>query len=73
MQHLPACFAQGKLPGWIRLPGSVALPFGSFEAALKAAPDGDAVQRLILAADADPSEANLAAVRCVMRTVAMNS
>ena len=28
---------QGTLPGWIQLPASVALPFGTFEAALEAA------------------------------------
>ncbi len=41
----------------------MALPFGSFEAALDAAPDADALRRLITAADSDPSAANLAAVR----------
>ena len=61
---------QGKLPGWIRLPKSAALPFGSFEAALDASPDGDAARRKIVAADADPSAANLAAVRCVSRSLA---
>ena len=28
-------FLQGKLPAWIKLPQSVALPFGSFEAVLE--------------------------------------
>ena len=63
---------QGKLPGWIRLPKSAALPFGSFEAALDAAPDGDAARRVIAAADADASAANLAAVRCVASFVTVH-
>ena len=54
---------QGELPEWIRLPASAALPFGSFEAALDAAPDADALRRLIAEADEDPSAAKLAAVR----------
>ncbi len=29
------CAAQGALPGWVRLPASVALPFGTFEAVLQ--------------------------------------
>ena len=60
-----ALSVQGKLPGWIRLPKSAALPFGSFEAAVEAAPGGDELQRHMSVADADPSGANLAAVRCV--------
>ncbi len=26
---------QGQLPGWVKLPASVAIPFGAFEAALQ--------------------------------------
>lgn len=65
--------AQGKLPGWIGLPKSAALPFGSFEAALDASPDKDAVRRKIAAADADPSAAKLGAVRCVASWLAHNA
>jgi len=64
------CVAQGKLSGWIRLPKSAALPFGSFEEALDASPSKDAVLRKIAAADGDPSAANLASVRCAASFVA---
>lgn len=62
---------QGQLPEWMKLPSSVALPYGSFDAALDDpcnASAAESMRRAVAAASGDPSPAALRAVRCACPT-----
>lgn len=50
---------QGKLPGWIMLPPSVALPFGAFQAALEDPSNAEVASALGLAKDSASAQAAL--------------
>ena len=60
--HCPAPCLQGKLPSWVGLPASVALPFGTFEQVL--GDSGNAEVRAELERLAgEAAQGNLAALR----------
>ena len=58
------CSLQGRLPDWIKLPSSVAIPFGAAEAAIKASPNRDSIEAAIAALhEAEPGDAHAFAER----------
>ena len=57
---------QGQLPAWVKLPPSVALPYGTFGATVDDpcnSSNADALREAIAVASNDPSPAALKAVR----------
>ncbi len=59
---------QGRLPAWVKLPCSAALPFGSFEAALQHPQNNPAAAAVHeMTNHADPSDGHLADLRSVIQ------
>lgn len=61
---MPYMATQGKLPAWIGLPPSVAVPFGSFEAALGEGINQGVAQALPPDHSGPPSRRQLHDARC---------